>query len=561
MKPLWFLTYKTFLNGVKRALSSPRRLIGLLFFAGYYFMFFIRPAMGPTRSVSIPDRMRGAIEFPPMQIIEAVCFGILALLSLFMMLGVMSQQAGFKPADVDVLFATPVKPRIVLLFRMARDYLFTLLLPFIVVLLGLRPAKMGWESLVRNLPNNAYADLALKALILSWLLMAMSWVGINYAVSLFINRSDKASTRNKRILGWSIAIVVLSTIGYITYSSYGMTSVRGILELTQSPWLRSVFFTATFATQLTLAPLYGDVWGAALGGGALLCLIIGSLWVALSQADWMYDQAAVKGFDSMNVRNAHRRGDMMGAMAEMARRGKIKAGRRTWVHRLKMNGPWALLWKEFFLQTRGMIGLLLMLGLMGLAFCLMPAFAPTRDNEMTAGGFFFLMQAVSLFMMTLAISQTGFVEVLKKVDLQKPLPFSPPVIVFFEIVSKSLLGIAVAVSGAIAAVIVNPSLLPYAFAALIYSPALSVLLSSSVFLVTITFPDIDDPTQRQFRGIMMMLALVILGLPPTAAFLALWAFGVAPWIAALAGAAVCLGMSALSCFVSGRLYESFNPSE
>ena len=127
----------------------------------------------------------------------------------------------------------------------------------------------------------------------------------------------------------------------------------------------------------------------------------------------------------------------MGAMAEMARRGKIKAGRQTWVHKLKMQGPWALLWKEFFLQTRGMIGLLLMLGLMGLAFCLMPAFAPTRDKDMSIGGFFFMMQAVSLFMMTLAISQTGFVEVLKRVDLQKPLPFSPPVIVFFEIVSKS----------------------------------------------------------------------------------------------------------------------------
>ena len=60
---------------------------------------------------------------------------------------------------------------------------------------------------------------------------------------------------------------------------------------------------------------------------------------------------------------------------------------------------------------------------------------------------------------------------------------------------------------------------------------------------------------------MMMLALVILALPPTATFLALWALGVAPWIAALVGAPVCLGMSVLACYVSGRVYESFNPSE
>jgi hypothetical protein len=561
MKPLWFLTYKTLWNGVVRALSSPRRLIGLLFFTGYYFLVFIRPAMMPSREMRLPSRMEGAFEFPPMQVIEALSFGILAVLSLFMMLNVMAQQAGFKPADVDVLFPTPIKPKTVLLFRMLRDYLLTLLLPFVIILIGLRPAKLGWEAVFRNFPESNYAAMTFWALALSWFLMSMCWVAITYAISLFINRSDKRSTRNKRILGWTVALLTISTVGYIALESRRLEDLQDLLHLSESPWLRIVFFTATLASQVTLAPLTGDLASGALAMGAMIGIVAGALWVAMSQAGWMYDQAAVKGFESSSVRAAQRRGDTMGALAEMARKGKIRAGRQTFLHRLRMSGAKALLWKELFLQTRGFLGMLIVLGLMGIALCLMPALVPMGRTERGVPAFFFLMQASALFMMTLAIAQTGFIEVLRRVDLQKPLPFAPPIIVFSEIFAKAVLGIVVAVLASVVSAIVNPALLPYAFAAVIYSPALAILLSSTMFLVTILFPDFEDPTQRQFRGLMMLLALAILGLPPTGVFIGMWAIGLPAWLAALAGALICLGISGVSWVVSGKLYESYNPSE
>lgn len=562
MKPLLYLTYRTMVNGIVRALSSPRRLIGLLFFTGYYFLIFIRPAMMPSRGMGMPSNVpSGQFEFPPMQVIDAVAFGILAVLSLFMMLGVMAQQTGFKPADVDVLFPTPIKPRMVLLFRMMRDYLFTLLLPFVIILFGLRPAKMGWESIFRNMPDSDYSGQTFRALTLSWILMAMCWVSITYAISLFINRSDKQSTRNKRILGWSIALMVISTASFVLWRSQSIQDLAGVLDLLQEPFLRVVFFTASFASELTLAPLTGNLWSGLLGGGAMAAIIVGGIWVAMTQADWMYDQAAVRGYDSAGVRQAQRRGDTMGAMAELARMGRIKSGRLTFVHRLKMPGPWALVWKEFFLQTRGMLAVLIMLGLLGVAFCLMPALMTPRRSEMGIPYFYFLMQSMALFMITLAIAQTGFIEVLRRVDLQKPLPFSAQKIVAAEISAKASLGIGVAVLSALISGIVNISLWPYVIASLIYSPALALMLSATVFLVTIMFPDLDDPTQRQFRGIMMLLALAILGLPATGAFLGFWALGLPVWVAAFIGAAICLGMTAIVTFVSGRLYESFNPSE
>jgi hypothetical protein len=449
----------------------------------------------------------------------------------------------------------------VLLFRMARDYLFTLLLPFVFLVLGLRPIRFGLEEFFRNFPDTNYSGQFARAAIAAWFLMSLAWITITYAISLFINRSDKNSTRNKRILGWGIALLVGVTFLHIGLSIAEMKGTREVLALAQSPILRIVFFTGSLASQMTIAPLSGDFWSFALGLGGLLSIIGGSLWVAMSQADWMYDQAAVRGFESSTVRAAQRKGDTMGAMAELARRGKIKAGRRTFIHRLKMPGAWSLLWKEYFLQTRGMMGMLVMLGLMGIGFCILPSLIPERESEMGIAPFFFLMQAVALFMITLAISQTGFIEVLRRVDLQRPLPFSSSTIVFFEIAGKALLGIVVAVVAAVVAGIINPSLLPHVIAALIYSPALSLLLSATVFMVTIMFPDIDDPTQRQFRGLMMLLGLAVLGLPPTAAFLGLLALSVPSWIAAIAGAVICVGMSALAAVVGGKLYEGFNPSE
>ena len=58
MRPLVFLTVRSFVNGVKRALTSGKRLVGLLFFAGYYFWLVFRPIgrPPPTNSCSMLTR-------------------------------------------------------------------------------------------------------------------------------------------------------------------------------------------------------------------------------------------------------------------------------------------------------------------------------------------------------------------------------------------------------------------------------------------------------------------------------------------------------------------------
>src|SRR5205807_863901 len=133
LKPLLFLTVRSTVNGVVRALTTPRRLISLIIFIGYYFFVFMRPAMVSGAPVSAPDHPM--FNFPALDVIEGFVFAIFAIISFFLSFGVLNMQSGFKPADVDVLFSTPISPKLVLAFRICRDYLITLLFPFLLVLL------------------------------------------------------------------------------------------------------------------------------------------------------------------------------------------------------------------------------------------------------------------------------------------------------------------------------------------------------------------------------------------------------------------------------------------
>lgn len=559
MKALLFLSFRSFINGILRAFSSPRRIIGVLFFVGYYFFWFVRPAMTRPMPHTFGSSPTGTLEFPPLVIIDALVFVIFAFMTMFLMMGTTTQTRGFQPADVDVLFPTPISPKTVMFFRMARDYFFTLILPFFIVLLGLRPVKIGWESLFKNMPNPEYSGMAMKLIFLNWILLSMVWISINYALSLAVNRSDNASDRNKKIVTWSVVSLILGSFAYIAWSLSQSHTSQDLLNIANSPILRSVFFTASLATMSTMATFHGNLAMGILGMGGLIGLIALAFAYSLKNAGWMYDQAAVKGFKSKAMRDLQRKGDTFAMLAEHARSGKVKAGKATWMYKLRWQGAMALVWKEVILQVRGLLGMWIGLSMLGVALCLMPIFVPEKD--MAKSIMFFVMQASTAFMATTAMAQTGFIEVLRRVDMQKPLPFKPQVVVAYEILSKSLLGSIVCILSSLIATIIDPSFWQYSLGAIFLMPGFSYLLSSTMFLVIVLFPDVDDPSQRQFRGLMMMIGTAIMALPALLIFAGLWAIHTPAWIAGAVAGAVCIGISLLASSISGGLYASFNPSE
>lgn len=559
-KPLLFLTVRTLVNGVKRALTTPRRLISFLAFIGYYFLVFMRPAFMPSRAPALPMGTTPQWDLPPMVVLDAVAFGLFLLLSLFMLMGVSSSTGSFKPADVDVLFSTPISPRIILVFRILRDYLITLVFPFVIALFTIRPAKLGWEALFRNMPPGTSSGLTLRAISISWILMAMAWVCIGYATSLFINRSDRQSDRNRKVLGWGIFAVVAFVAAFAGISLRTYEQPSDLVALAESPVLRVLFFTASFATMTTMAPLSGAWSMGAVGLLGLVAIIVVAVRVAMTQAEWMYDQAAVKGFSTAKFRDLQRSGDVMAFQAERAREGKFKFRRAPWIHRWKPKGALSLVWKEYLLLTRGMMGQFVMLLLVGVGMTVMVVLIPAKRPHLL-GPFMLGMQMMGLFMTTTSVSQIGFLETLRRIDLTKPMPFSPAVTVFSEVFAKSLIGGLSSLLGAAVVVAIKPMLWEWALAGLVAAPAMSLLLSATGFLIVMLFPDLDDPSQRQFRGLMFLLATVIFAVFPIGAFLLLTMVHAAPVVAALVGAVIALGIAVGLCFISGQLYASFNPSE
>lgn len=560
VKPLLFLTFKTVANGFKRALTTPRRLISVVFVVAYYFLIFVRPALGSSdRPAPLPPGMT-TFDFPPLAVIDGVAFGLFSVLSLLMLGGIMSANATFRPADVDVLFSTPLSPKVVLTFRILRDYLLTLFVPLLIAVLGLRPARLGWEAIFRDMPNPEYSGLALRFMIISWLLMSLTWVVISHAVTLWVNRTDRGADRRRKIFGFSIAGFALFVVGYIAWRFTMVASASDALAITHTPGLRVIFFTATMATQMTMAPFTpeGPLY-ALLGGGGMIAIIGAFYALALRQASHLYDISAVRVAATSKTLELQRSGDVTGILAHQAREGKFKGLRLPFVSRMRMSGPRALIWKELLLQPRTMISFVVMFALVGIMLSLIPALAPNRRGNI--GWLLVIMQGTTVFMVTMALAQTGFMEVLRRVDLQKPLPFPSWVTVTAEIVSKSILGIVVCALGAAVAVILRPMLWPHALASLLAMPGFSVMLSACVFLITMLFPDMDDASQRNLRGLMIMLSIAIAGLFPMLAFAGVTALGTPPYVGGLVAGTLSLGIAFGLNVLSGRLYESFNPAD
>jgi hypothetical protein len=548
-------------NGFRRALGSPNRLIGLIFIGGYWLYYLFNPLFGSARQNDFGPQTFHFI-FPAERVIDALAFAAFALLSLPLISSVNGYNRTMRPADVDVLFPTPVDARIVMGFRFFRDYVGALLFPLIILLFSRRYIPINGLLGALNRPD-AGSKLG-TSWSFAWLLLALVWTAVGYAATLFINRSDLASDRNKRILNWSLNGLVLFTAGYIALGLRQELSWESALRIAESPVLRILHLPATLATAVALAPIGNVVFG--LVSALALCGIIGfGVSAALSQVSWMYDQAAVKGFESQASVAARKTGDPTAVLLDQARRGKLKAGRSGFVQRLKMQGGWALLWKEILWQRRTMRTGFVVLTLVSITYSLIPIFivagiGKTRGQD-AVGGMIIGFQALGVFMGTMSTAQTGFLEFMRRVDLLKPLPFSAMTLVLFEIFGKAMMAVLISWAAILVAFVFRPDLWQYLLASAMFTPTLAVLLTGSNLLILLFFPGVDDPTQRSFRGLMTMLGIALANIPGVLALLG-------PTLLThqiLLGAALALlvnsGMIAGLSFGCGKLYESYNPSE
>jgi len=561
MQALWFLSSRSLYNGIRRAVTSGRRLFTLIVAVAYYAFLVFRP-MG-SGSTFGSGNVRAA-QLPP-ELVECGIFGFFAILSLLLMISVLTPRGGFRQSDVDVLFPTPISPRVVMFFRVFRDYLVTLLTPLILMMFG---GRASWSTIQAFLAGtHGYAFIVSRVTAVAWFLMAFTWVSVSYGVGFFVNRSDLEADRNKRALNVLFVSLLVATVLYFTFCLRTDLSWETALACSQSSLVRSVFFTATAATWMVMGAIHNNVALIMLGVSVLLGASALGLFLANSQLRYMYDQAAVKGFSSAEQRVMRRNNDIYGLAAQQARDGKVRVGHASrWIGNIHMVGASALVWKEVLLQMRGGRFLYFLFGPVQLLMTLSPLLVlsdgSSDDRIRGAGNLIILMQSVSVLMLTMNSAISGFTELLKRVDFQKPLPFRPAGTVFWEVASKCIPNVLFAAISFVAVLVLKQSEWSYALASFIFVLGFSLLVSSTVFLVKIAFPDAGDASQRGFRGILILLALVILGLPGVAVMgVLLGVFQINPILASLPATAICIGISILVCFFSGGLYDSYNPSE
>jgi len=542
-------------NAVKRAVTSGRRLFTLLFALAYYAFLVFRPMSKAPRF----GALNGPVAHFPPSTVDAILFAFFGGISVMLMMTLLAPRGGFRQSDVDVLFATPVSPRLVMILRMVRDYLITLLSPLVFFLLGGSNSIALAERFLLGMKQDS--AVVQKAAAAAWLLMALAWVCIAYAVSSLINRSDLKADRNKKIIDWGVFLVVIGTAAYFFLSIQANPGWDTAIESSGNTFVRVVFFTATAATYMVTGAVSGNYGLIASGAFVLVGCIVLGLAVALSQLPYMYDQAAVKGFGASEQRAMRRNNDFYGLSAQQAREGKLKVGRFTrWIGRLRFSGASALVWKEILLQFRGSRFLYMFFGPLQVCMVIFPV---ALDPGGRAGGpLLIAMQGFGAMMLTMNSAISGFIELLKRVDFQKPLPFRPSSTVFWEVASKAIPTLIFGTLSAIVVAIWRPDLASFAIASIIFLPGAGMLVSATVFLVTIAFPDAGDATQRGFRGILILIGLVLLSIPGLAAFAFLQSgLRIEPIWAIIPTLIINVAFTFGLCFFSGRLYDAYNPSE
>ncbi len=566
MKPLLFLTTKSLFNGIKRGLTSPKRLITTIILIAYYlWLFVLRPmatmgSSGRRASLMKPSGNIPHFDFPPLPTLDALLFAGFALLSLFMALSLFSYRASFKPADVDVLFPTPVNPKAVLGFRMLRDYLATLLVPLIFILMTWRSAAPSIGFLFRNVPNPQTLGYALRALSLAFVLMTLTWVTIGYAISMYVNRNDRSSDRRKKLIAIGIGAAHFAVIGYIVYAAQSFHKFADFVIVMQQGALRVFFFPATFASKIVMGPLDGNLSESLIGGGTLLAIAAVCIWLTLRQAEWMYDQSAVRGFGSENLRQMQRRGDLIGAVAvAAAKSGKPRRKRWGWFQRLNLSGGVAIIWKDILIQWRSTKSMVFVFLALGLMMSVVPLFASkggrVEGYTVLAGS------GLGTFMIANMLAQFGFAELLKRGDLLKPLPFSSFTITASETLAKAVPSIAIPVLISLVSLVLSPQAWPFSLASIAFFPSVGILICAANCCLILIFPDLDDVAQRGFRGLMSILAIALAVAPGALLFFAIAALLKMLVVGAIVGAIVNLGASILIMLACGGLYASFNPSE
>ncbi|MBA3727568.1 MAG: hypothetical protein H0W86_14335, partial [Armatimonadetes bacterium] len=513
MRPLLFLTGRTILNGLKRAIQSPVRILGVLFIIGWWF--FVLSNSFESRRMP-PQPVSPSLGADHVGIVYAiVCAGFL-LVFLHRAVTMFVLPGRYSPADVDVLFASPVKPGTVLLHRFLIDFGIGLLLPLFPLLISGRRGIQGVRYLFRDLPDPESAALLGQTLLASYLLLAFFCATASVALSLFINRDSDASRTARRVAGVIVASLVAALLVLVYRAVNSSVPASALAEIPQGPAFKILFLPVALAGDLGLSPVIGSVSSGLLAAAVLLFGSAGLLWLGFEQARHLYDMASRNAAAMQSAKRRARQGDHSVALVDAARERKLKPRRFGWLSNMNAKGAWAVVWREAVIGLRTNTMFAFLFGAVLATTTLIFSFSKTRLDQAIVA-----VQFLLLLSLCLTVAQSGFIDTLRRVDTQKPLPLSKFSICLAEVAGKAMLPTVLAFGTAILTFVLSPFSWEYALAMAIGFPAAGMVVVSVLLIVMLVFPDVEDPAQAGLRGIMQLLGSAIALLPAVAVSLGL----------------------------------------
>ncbi|MBL8086782.1 MAG: hypothetical protein JNM85_01770 [Chthonomonas sp.] len=561
MQALIFLNVRQLVNGFKRTFKSARRLIGLLFGVAYYFYFFVYRFGANSQGRRSPFDPETAPKMNiTMPMVEAVVFVVFTAVMFMYLLSLTNYAGRFRQADVDTLFATPIDRRVVLVSRYLRDCLLVFILPLFLWLISDKRATMQITHAVKSLPDASGAPLMIRYGMLAYLISSMAWVAVGYCVSLRLGRPDDRSDRNRRLFNYGMLAIPLIFLIVMTLVLRADPQFSTFVAAMHNPILKVVFFVPWLCTMIAMAPIAGSSVGFFAGLVGLAAIGALGLWGAGRQQEWIYEIGAMNASKTSETRDLQRKGDMYGMIAASARSGKVKARRFKILDRWNPTGLRAILWRELVIQTRVGLGLVLIAVVLG-GLVLIPALLGAAAKSPDRGMVLVLLGFIMTAFISASMSTGGFIEMLRRVDVQKPLPFTPGKVMFAEVIAKSIPGTVTLLLLSAIGICVSWQTIPAFLAGFASSLPFLFALVAMFGMLLMLFPDVDDPTQRGFRSLMTMLGMLFCLTPTVIVGIAAWFISKSLVITALATIPSNLLIAYLCAHIAGGLYANLNPAE
>lgn len=567
MRPLWFLTFKVFINSLRRAFGNPTRAILTLVMIGFMVLVI------GVNLISIlfePPKTPPA-AFQPVMLPTHVLTGLMMVMHLALVLmaftptNARANVGFFLEADVNYLFTTPLDKfkvfRFLLLARgLFGSFLLMFLITFYYVVFG--RASIRQLSMVMEPQVGAWGLLSYP---LIYGTMSVALILTSVRIGLHAHHHPHVWKRFWIALLGVLLLTgaILGWYGYRTIETGGFFW-QGVYEGLSNPFVYLLLLPVRAPADAGVIVYNGWTYALFIGWFFWLGLAVMMHGALRKQADWLYEFAAAMAQKRSRMQTAQRNPMevVYQQAAERAQQGKLRATRLRFFERWVPTGVWALLWRDMLLGFRlnGTASWIMQAIVLFVAIGALVAvklFAGEKAGKA-------VVPVVGVVQYVIAIlfligSLYGLMDLLKRMDFQKPLPLPAFKVVLVEILPAILfLGLLLfaIMATAIATFPERAALWLYLFAVEI---TFMFPISLGLLVLVLTNPDQTDYTQRMLLSFLMFPAVIAAGLPGGLIMLICFLVKAPLLLNALLVMAANVVMTAVMASLAASKYEAFNP--